>query len=180
MVFQSPSLQPWLTALENVMLALTEKRPRLSRARALERCEHWLEQVGLAHALHVRPGELSAGMRQRVGLARAFATSPRLLLLDEPFGMLDSITRVEMQLLLSSLGSREPCTTIMVTHDVDEALFLSDRVVMMTSGPEARVGEIVDVQLPRPRRRPAVHQQASWLPLRDRLLTFLETQPHAA
>jgi nitrate/nitrite transport system ATP-binding protein len=180
MVFQSPCLLPWLTAIENVLLALTEKQPRLGRAACRERAEHWLVQVGLEHALHVRPAELSAGMRQRVGLARAFALSPRLLLLDEPFGMLDSITRVEMQLLLAGLGSREPCTTLMVTHDVDEALFLSDRVVMMTSGPAARVGEIVDVTLPRPRRRPSVHQQASWLPLRDRLLTFLESQPHAA
>jgi nitrate ABC transporter ATP-binding subunit len=180
MVFQSPSLLPWLSAIDNVLLGLAEVMPRASQRQRRERAQHYLELVGLGHALDQRPAELSAGMRQRVGLARAFALTPRLLLLDEPFGMLDSITRVEMQLLLAELGQREARTTLMVTHDVDEAIFLSDRVVMMTTGPSAKVGDVVPVPFPRPRDRQALLTQPSWLALRERLLGFLEEQPRAA
>jgi nitrate ABC transporter ATP-binding subunit len=180
MVFQSPCLLPWLSALDNVLLGVAEVMPSARAAERRERAEHWLSLVGLGQAQHLRPAELSAGMRQRVGLARAFALGSPLLLLDEPFSMLDSITRVEMQLLLAELGAAETRTTVMVTHDVDEALFLSDRVVMMTSGPGARVGEIVEVPFVRPRPRSQLLRRSEWLRLRERLLCFLEAQPHAA
>jgi nitrate/nitrite transport system ATP-binding protein len=180
MVFQSPSLLPWLTALENVLLGLAEVMPDATDSERKQRARHYLCLVGLDDALDCRPAELSAGMRQRVGLARAFALTPKLLLLDEPFGMLDSITRVEMQLLLAEIGQREARTTLMVTHDVDEALFLSDRVVMMTTGPHAKVGEIVEIPFARPRDRHALLAHADFMALRERLIGFLEHQPRAA
>src|SRR5205814_2094454 len=117
---------------------------------------HYLELIGLRDALHKRPAELSGGMRQRVGLARAFALDPKMLLLDEPFGMLDALTRMELQQVLLELWRRDKKTALMVTHDVDEALFLSDRIAMMTNGPAARVGDVLDVPFPRPRDRTAV------------------------
>ena len=175
-VFQSPCLLPWLTALDNVLLGVDqvfETRPRSER-RAIG--EQMLERVGLQDALHKRPAELSAGMRQRVGIARALALTPKVLLLDEPLGMLDSLTRMELQDVLVELLAAEPRTTLMVTHDVDEALFLSDRVAMMTSGPAARLGGMLTVPFAKPRDRRAVLDHPDYFALREELIGFLEGQ----
>jgi ABC-type nitrate/sulfonate/bicarbonate transport system ATPase subunit len=134
--------------------------------------------VGLADSIHKKPAELSAGMRQRVGLARAFALDPKMLLLDEPFGMLDSLTRLELQEILMELWARDRKTALMVTHDVDEALFLSDRVAMMTSGPAATLGAVLTVPFPRPRVRREVLEHPLYYPLREKLIGFLENQEH--
>jgi ABC-type nitrate/sulfonate/bicarbonate transport system ATPase subunit len=128
--------------------------------------------------MHKNPAELSQGMRQRVGIARAFALKPKMLLLDEPFGMLDSLTRYELQQVLIELWRKNKITALMVTHDVDEALFLSDRVVCMTDGPEAEVGEILDVRFPRPRERKAVMEHPDYYVLREQLIEFLEVRAH--
>lgn len=177
-VFQAPCLLPWMTAVENVRLGVDQVRPDLPRAARDEHAARYLTLVGLGGAMHKRPAELSAGMRQRVGIARAFALDPKMLLLDEPFGMLDSLTRLELQQVLIDLWGRNQTTALMVTHDVDEALFLADRVVMMTNGPAARVGEIVDVPFARPRDRAAVLEHPDYYPLRERLIAFLEAQDH--
>lgn len=175
-VFQAPCLFHWMTALENVVIGLEQAMPKATPAERKEKAAHYLSRVGLGEALHKKPAELSAGMRQRVGLARAFALSPRMLLLDEPFGMLDSITRCELQDVLLELWREDKKTLLLVTHDVDESVFLSDRVVMMTSGPRARVGEIMDVNLPRPRERHSVLDDPQFYELRERLIGFLEGQ----
>jgi nitrate ABC transporter ATP-binding subunit len=177
-VFQAPCLLPWLTALGNVELGVNQVHPGQSTAERRAIAAHYLELVGLKDSLHKRPAQLSAGMRQRVGLARAFALSPRLLLLDEPFGMLDSLTRIELQDVLLDLWSQDRKTALMVTHDVDEAVFLSDRVVMMTSGPEAHVGEILTNPFERPRRRTQLMDSPDFYALREQLVTFLEDQGH--
>jgi nitrate/nitrite transport system ATP-binding protein len=145
-----------------------------SRGERHDIAEYYLSVVGLAEALRKRPAELSQGMRQRVGIARAFALSPKMLLLDEPFGMLDSLTRFELQKVLLDLWGRDQKTALMVTHDVDEALYLADRVVMMTNGPEAEVGDILEVHFPRPRDRKAIMGHPDYYPLREYLITFLE------
>lgn len=175
-VFQSPSLLPWLTAFQNVLLAVDQVQRRASKAEKKNIVEHYLGLVGLGDAMHKRPAELSQGMRQRVGLARAFSINPKMLLLDEPFGMLDALTRFELQEVLMDLWAQDQKTALMVTHDVDEALLLSDRVVMMTNGPEASVGDILTVTLPRPRIRDQVIRQADYYVLREHLISFLETQ----
>ncbi len=177
-VFQSPSLFPWMTALENVTLGLEQVNPYWKKKARNDEAAKYLELVGLGDSLQKRPAALSQGMRQRVGLARAFALHPKLLLLDEPFGMLDSLTRYELQQVLIDLWSQDQKTALMVTHDVDEALFLSDRVVMMTSGPNARVGDIVTVPFARPRRREEVLDHPEYDGLRERLIDFLENQGH--
>jgi nitrate ABC transporter ATP-binding subunit len=177
-VFQAPCLLPWLTAFENVMLGVDQVFPDATRAQRRDVVEYYLCVVGLADALHKRPAELSAGMRQRVGIARAFALAPRMLLLDEPFGMLDSLTRMELQDVLIDLCAKDRKTALMVTHDVDEALFLSDRVAMMTNGPAARIGRIMDVPLPRPRVRQDVLEHPNYYQLREELIGFLEQQGH--
>lgn len=175
-VFQSPSLLPWLTALENVLLGVDRVFAHGTKAERRQIAEHHLWQVGLGDVLHQRPGELSQGQRQRVGIARAFALAPKLLLLDEPFGMLDSLTRLELQEVLVALLARTGTTALMVTHDVDEALFLSDRVAMMTKGPRARLGELLAVDLPRPRARAAVLEHPDYYGYRERVIAFLEEQ----
>jgi nitrate/nitrite transport system ATP-binding protein len=177
-VFQAPCLLAWLTALANVQLGVDQVYPDKPRAERRSIAAHYLELVGLKDSLHKRPAELSAGMRQRVGLARAFALSPRLLLLDEPFGMLDSLTRIELQDVLLDLWAQDRKTALMVTHDVDEAVFLSDRVVMMTSGPEAHVGEILTIPFERPRNRHDLMDSPEFYEMRERLVTFLEDQGH--
>src|SRR6187401_2782919 len=144
-VFQSPSLLPWMSALGNVMLGVNQVYFTASRTERRQLAEYYLSIVGLGDAMHKYPAELSQGMKQRVGIARAFALQPRMLLLDEPFGMLDSLTRYELQAVLLEVWRRNRVTALMVTHDVDEALYLSDRIVCMTDGPEAEVGEIVPV-----------------------------------
>ena len=173
-VFQSPSLLPWMTALENVVLWIAQAKKNAGRAELRKLAMHSLELVGLGDAAEKRPGELSQGMRQRVGLARAFALDPQVLLLDEPFGMLDSLTRAELQLILLDLWSRDRKTAVMVTHDVDEALFLSDRVVMMTNGPRARVGEILEIPFERPRDRAELLNDPLYYEYREQLVGFLE------
>jgi nitrate ABC transporter ATP-binding subunit len=175
-VFQAPSLLPWLTVLENVLLGVDRVFAHGTRAERRQIAEHHLWQVGLGDVLQQRPGELSQGQRQRVGIARAFALAPKLLLLDEPFGMLDSLTRMELQEVLVTLLARTGTTALMVTHDVDEALFLSDRVAMMTRGPRARLGELLTVELPRPRERAAVLEHPDYYQYRQRVIAFLEQQ----
>src|SRR5215212_8327309 len=171
-VFQSPSLLPWLTAFENVMLGVEQVFFTASKEERRQIAEYYLTVVGLGEAMDKRPAELSQGMRQRVGIARAFALKPKMLLLDEPFGMLDSLTRYELQAVLLELWRKERITAMMVTHDVDEALYLSDRVVCMTDGPEATVGEILTVRFPRPRERKAVMEHPEYPRLRNELMTF--------
>jgi nitrate ABC transporter ATP-binding subunit len=176
MVFQSPCLFHWMTAFDNVLLGVEQVfEAKKARERA-EIVEHYLSLVGLADSMHKKPGELSQGMQQRVGLARAFALSPKLLLLDEPFGMLDSLTRFELQEILLDILLENRTTVLMVTHDVDEALFLSDRIVLMTSGPAATVGSIVEVPFERPRMRREVLDDARYYTERERLIGFLADQ----
>ncbi|MFO1007549.1 MAG: ABC transporter ATP-binding protein [Planctomycetaceae bacterium] len=176
MVFQSPCLLPWLTAHGNVLLAVDRVFPDATRSERYDIAAHYLELVGLGDALDRSVRQLSQGMQQRVGIARAFATAPKMLLLDEPFGMLDSLTRMELQEVLMELLSRDRKTTLMVTHDVDEALFLSDRIVMMTTGPKARVGGILAPTFPRPRIRQDVLDSSDYYPQREVLIEFLESQ----
>jgi nitrate/nitrite transport system ATP-binding protein len=177
-VFQSPCLLPWLSTMENVMLGIDQVFSMAERKERLQIAEYYLTLVGLGDALQKRPGELSQGMRQRVGIARAFALAPKMLLLDEPFGMLDSLTRFELQQVLIELWRKNQKTALMVTHDVDEALFLSDRVVMMTNGPAAEVGEILEVKFPRPRDRKALLADPEYYRLREQLIGFLEERAH--
>jgi nitrate/nitrite transport system ATP-binding protein len=173
-VFQAPSRFPWLTAFENVCLGVDRVYPHASRAERNDIAGYYLDRVGLGDAFERRASELSNGMRQRVGIARAFALSPKLLLLDEPFGMLDSLTRWELQEVLMEVWSRTKVTAICVTHDVDEAILLADRVVMMSNGPNARIGNIMDVTLPRPRSRKALLEHPDYYAYRQELLDFLE------
>jgi nitrate/nitrite transport system ATP-binding protein len=177
-VFQSPNLLPWMTAFENVQLGVDQVFYTASVIERREIIEYYLTVVGLGDAMHKRPGELSQGMRQRVGIARAFALSPKMLLLDEPFGMLDSLTRYELQQVLIDLWTRNNLTALMVTHDVDEALFLSDRIVMMTNGPEAEVGDILEVKFERPRDRKAVMEHPDYYALREHLIEFLNVRAY--
>jgi nitrate ABC transporter ATP-binding subunit len=168
-VFQSATLLPWLTVRGNVSLALDQvRRDRAATA------DTYLEAVGLPGMGDRYPRELSAGMQQRVGIARAFALEPRLLLLDEPFSLLDALTRMELQDQLMALWESTRKTVIMVTHDVDEALLLADRIVMMTNGPAATIGEIIDVPFPRPRQREHIMTCPDYFWLRDSILGFLE------
>jgi nitrate ABC transporter ATP-binding subunit len=177
-VFQSPCLLPWMTAFENVMLGVDQVFYTAAKAERTQIAEYYLTVVGLGESMHKRPAELSQGMRQRVGIARAFALKPKMLLLDEPFGMLDSLTRYELQQVLIQLWRTNKITALMVTHDVDEALFLSDRIVCMTNGPEAEVGEILEVHFPRPRERKAVMEHPDYYELREHLIEFLEVRAH--
>ncbi|MEM0928603.1 MAG: ABC transporter ATP-binding protein [Pseudomonadota bacterium] len=182
-VFQAPSLFPWLSAYDNVALGVDRVYPNASKSERRDIVEHYLCRVGLGDAMRKRASELSSGMQQRVGIARAFALSPKLLLLDEPFGMLDSLTRWELQEVLMDVWTRTQVTAICVTHDVDEAILLGDRVVMMTNGPHARVGKIMDVDLPRPRTRKDLLSHPDYYGYREQLLAFLEeyeTTKHAA
>jgi len=173
-VFQSPSLLPWLSARENVLLAVDQVNGHLSLAERQHLAERYLALVGLHAMADVYPDALSSGMRQRVGIARAFALEPQVLLLDEPFSLLDALTRIELQDELIRLWETDRKTVLMVTHDVDEALLLADRIVMMTSGPAATIGEILHVPFPRPRARAEVLSHPEYYQLRDYLITFLE------
>ena len=177
-VFQSPCLLPWMTAFENVMLGVDQVFYTASRSERRQVAEYYLSIVGLADSMEKLPNEISQGMRQRVGIARAFALAPKVLLLDEPFGMLDSLTRFELQQVLIDLWRRDRKTALMVTHDVDEALFLSDRIVCMTDGPEAEVGDVLEVTFPRPRERRAVMDHPDYYRLREYLIEFLEIHAH--
>jgi nitrate/nitrite transport system ATP-binding protein len=178
-VFQAPSLVPWLSAYDNVALGVQQVYPHVSRDERNDIIEHYLNRVGLGDARDKKASELSNGMKQRVGIARAFALSPKLLLLDEPFGMLDSLTRWDLQEVLMEVWKRTEVTAMLVTHDVDEAILLGDRVVMMTNGPNARVGKILEIDLPRPRTRKMLLEHPDYYALREQLLTFLAECDHA-
>lgn len=173
-VFQAPSLMPWLTARENVALGVDKVYPKASAAERRDVVEYYLNRVGLGDSMHKLAADLSNGMKQRVGIARAFALSPKLLLLDEPFGMLDSLTRWELQDVLMEVWAKTKVTAICVTHDVDEAILLADRVVMMSNGPNARIGNVMDVDLARPRSRKALLAHKDYYGYREELLDFLE------
>ncbi len=173
-VFQAPSLLPWLTAYENVELGVDKVYPKASAVERREICEYYLSKVGLGDAITRSAADLSNGQKQRVGIARAFALSPKLLLLDEPFGMLDSLTRWELQDVLMEVWQRTKVTTVCVTHDVDEAILLADKVVMMSNGPNARIGNIMEVDLPRPRSRKQLLNHPDYYAYREELLDFLE------
>ncbi len=177
-VFQSPSLVPWLSAYDNVRLGVDRVYPHVSARERRDIITYYLTRVGLANAMDRKAAELSNGMKQRVGIARAFALSPKLLLLDEPFGMLDSLTRWELQEVLMEVWTRSRLTAIIVTHDVDEAILLADRVVMMTNGPNARVGRIMNVDLPRPRTRRQLLDHPDYYRLREGLIDFLAACDH--
>jgi nitrate/nitrite transport system ATP-binding protein len=180
-VFQAPALLPWLTARENVLLAVEQANGRHSQMDRRQLAGRYLAQVGLEAEADLYPDALSAGMRQRVGIARAFALEPKILLLDEPFSLLDALTRLELQDELLRLWEKDRKTVLMVTHDVDEALLLADRIVMMTSGPAATIGETLDIPFPRPRIRGEVLNHPVYYRLRDHLITFLEERaspPH--
>jgi nitrate/nitrite transport system ATP-binding protein len=173
-VFQNHSLLPWLTCFQNVHLAVervfgaTESKPQLKA-----RTERALDLVHLTHAMHKLPNEVSGGMKQRVGIARALSMEPKVLLLDEPFGALDALTRARLQDELTKIVAATGSTVIMVTHDVDEAVLLADRVVMMTNGPAARIGEILEVDLPRPRERLSLVKHPRYIEYRTAVLQFL-------
>ncbi|MEO1530377.1 MAG: nitrate ABC transporter ATP-binding protein [Planctomycetota bacterium] len=177
-VFQSPCLMPWMTAMDNVMLGVNQVYPHGTKAERRDIAAYYLTLVGLGNSLNTRAASLSQGMQQRVGIARAFALKPKMLLLDEPFGMLDSLTRMELQEILLEILIRDRVTTLMITHDVDEALFMSDKVVMMTNGPRARVGKIFDMPFERPRVRAEVLEHADYYDLRADMIQFLEDQDH--
>jgi nitrate/nitrite transport system ATP-binding protein len=171
-VFQNHSLLPWLSCFENVYLAVERVFPE-RREKLKARTHQALEMVGLSHAEHKYPHEISGGMKQRVGIARALAIEPKVLLLDEPFGALDALTRATLQDELMRIVEKTGATVLMVTHDVDEAVLLSDRVVMMTNGPAAQIGEVLTVALPRPRARLALAHDARFMDLRAEVLEFL-------
>lgn len=173
-VFQNHSLLPWLTAYENVELAVNQVfRRNMNRTQKKEWIEHNLELVHMGHAMHKRPDEISGGMKQRVGIARALAMQPQVLLMDEPFGALDALTRAHLQDSLMEIQAQLNNTVIMITHDVDEAVLLSDRIVMMTNGPAASVGEILAIELERPRDRIALADNPTYNHYRSEVLKFL-------
>jgi nitrate/nitrite transport system ATP-binding protein len=173
-VFQNHSLLPWLTCFENVHLAVERVFGSVEGAAKLKgRTNAALALVGLTHAAHKRPHEISGGMKQRVGIARALSMEPKVLLMDEPFGALDALTRAHLQDELLKIVAKTHSTVVMVTHDVDEAVLLSDRIVMMTNGPAATIGEILQVRLPRPRERLALAQDALYTEYRTSVLEFL-------
>jgi len=173
-VFQNHSLLPWLTVYDNVRLAVDKVfSSKRSRAERDQWTMHNLELVQMAHAKDKRPAEISGGMKQRVGLARALSMEPKVLLLDEPFGALDALTRAHLQDSVMAIHQKLGNTVLMITHDVDEAVLLSDRIVMMTNGPAARIGEVLDVPLVRPRRRLELSTNAIYLRCRQRVLEFL-------
>jgi nitrate/nitrite transport system ATP-binding protein len=177
-VFQAPSLFPWLTAFENVMLGVDKVYPHASKSERDDIVEYYLTRVGLGDSFRKKAADMSNGMRQRVGIARAFALSPKLLLLDEPFGMLDSLTRWELQEVLMEVWERTHVTAMVVTHDVDEAILLADRVVMMTNGPHAKIGKIETIDLPRPRSRKALLEHPDYYKYRESILSFLTECDH--
>jgi nitrate ABC transporter ATP-binding subunit len=172
-VFQSYSLMPWLTAYDNVYLALDSVYPNKSHAEKDQIVQEHLTMVGLADAAEKKPPQLSGGMKQRVAIARAFCLRPKVLILDEPFGALDAITKEEMQEEVSTIFTDHDCTVLMVTHDIDECIFLADRLVMMTNGPAAGIGEILEIPFPRPRDRAQIMEDPRYYDLRNQALEFL-------
>ena len=184
-VFQNHSLLPWLTCFDNIYLAVervfgagskTTGAPSENKAQLKARTDAALALVGLTHAGQKRPGEISGGMKQRVGIARALSMEPKVLLMDEPFGALDALTRAKLQDELLDIVARTHSTVVMVTHDVDEAVLLSDKIVMMTNGPAATIGEVLTVDLPRPRSRVALADDPRYLGYRKAVIDFLYTR----
>ncbi len=172
-VFQNYSLMPWLSALQNVCFGVKARFPDWSKKQVYNHSRGYLEMVGLAHSLDKKPAELSGGMRQRVSIARAFATQPKLLLLDEPFGALDALTRGVIQDELLKIWSEAKQTVFMITHDVDEAILLADRVLLMTNGPKAHIAESVQINIPRPRNRATIVENPGYYQIRNHLVNFL-------
>ncbi len=172
-VFQSHALLPWLTVEQNIAFAVRSRHPRWSRRQIAEHGARFLEMVGLAAAARKKPSELSGGMKQRVGIARAFAVEPKMLLMDEPFGALDALTRGVIQDELLKICAATRQTVFMITHDVDEAILLADKVVLMSNGPRARIAEIVVNTLPRDRSRETIHRDPQFYPIRNHMVDFL-------
>ncbi|MBD3823267.1 MAG: ATP-binding cassette domain-containing protein [Epsilonproteobacteria bacterium] len=172
-VFQNHSLLPWLTAYQNIELAVKKVMPHLSKSELKERVMKYIEMVNLSHAKDKKPDEISGGMKQRVGIARALSIEPKVLLMDEPFGALDSLTRANLQEHLMRIQESVKNTVIIITHDIDEAVLLSDRVIMMTNGPEATIGEILEVNLERPRDRVSLQSDPEYIRCREAILDFL-------
>ncbi|HAN45425.1 MAG TPA: bacitracin ABC transporter ATP-binding protein [Cyanobacteria bacterium UBA8156] len=174
MVFQGYALLPWLTVRENIRMAVDEVFKAMNRADKTALVNEHIEMVKLTAAADKYPHELSGGMKQRVGVARALATRPKMLLLDEPFGALDALTRPKLQQDVLDIWRQHPQAVMMITHDVDEAIFMSDRVVMMTNGPGATIGQVLDIPLPRPRDRHELRESKDYYELRNEALDFLE------
>ncbi|CAA6814784.1 MAG: Nitrate ABC transporter, ATP-binding protein [uncultured Sulfurovum sp.] len=172
-VFQNHSLLPWLTSYQNIEMAVKKVMPELSSIELRARVEKYISMVNLEHAKDKAPGELSGGMKQRVGIARALSINPEVLLMDEPFGALDSLTRANLQEHLMRIQESVKNTVIIITHDIDEAVLLSDRVIMMTNGPDATIGEILEVNLERPRKRVELQHDPEYIRCREAILSFL-------
>jgi nitrate/nitrite transport system ATP-binding protein len=172
-VFQGHALMPWMTVLGNVSFAVRSRWPQWSRAKVDAHCARFIELVGLSGAEHKKPAELSGGMKQRVGIARAFAIEPKMLLLDEPFGALDALTRGVIQDELLKICAATHQTVFMITHDVDEAILLADRILLMSNGPRARIAEVVRNTLPRDRTRLTIHHDPQFYRIRNHLVDFL-------
>ncbi len=172
-IFQSHALMPWLTVLENVFFAVKSRWPDWNKAKVRDHAMRYIEMVGLKGAEHKKPAQLSGGMKQRVGIARAFSIEPKMLLMDEPFGALDALTRGVIQDELIKICAETQQTVFMITHDVDEAILLSDRIMLMSNGPHARIAEIVNNTLPRPRERSNIHKHAHYYPIRNHMVDFL-------
>ncbi len=172
-VFQNYCLLPWKTAFENIYLAVKAVYPEKSKAEKVEIVQQHLAMVGLEQAAHKKPHQLSGGMKQRVSIARALSIYPQVLVLDEPFGALDAITKEELQEELLQIWTKHQVTVMMITHDIDEALFLADRIVMMTNGPAAKIGEVLTVPFPRPRNRAQLMEDPQYYTLRNHALDFL-------
>lgn len=173
-VFQAPCLLPWMSAFQNVMLGVKRSYPHVSKLERKEMVEASLAMVGLSDSMHKYPREMSGGMQQRVGIARAIALKPRMLLLDEPLGRLDSLTRMELQDVILRILDKEKITTMIITHDPDEAVYMSDRICMMTNGPHAKVGEVMEIDFERPRNRDEIVETDLFYDYRRRLLKFLD------
>ncbi len=172
-VFQNHSLLPWLTVYQNIEMAVKKVRDDLNSKEVKEHVMKYIELVNLNHAMDKYPAEISGGMKQRVGIARALSIEPKVLLMDEPFGALDSLTRANLQDHLMRIQMQTGNTVVIITHDVDEAVLLSDRVIMMTNGPEATIGEILEVDLPRPRNRLELQNHPEYLRCRSAIVEFL-------
>lgn len=172
-VFQSHALMPWMTVMGNIAFAVRSKWPRMAKAEMLKHCQKFIDLVHLTGSENKKPSQLSGGMKQRVGIARAMAIEPQIMLLDEPFSALDALTRGSLQDELLSICAETEQTVFMITHDIDEAILLADKIILMTNGPDARICEIVENSLPRDRTRANMHTQANYYPVRNHLIEFL-------